>query len=40
MKQREPFYSQADIILDTSSLKISQVVRRLAERLQEYGIHL
>jgi shikimate kinase len=38
MKQREPFYSQADIILDTSSLKINQVVRRLAERLQEFGI--
>jgi shikimate kinase len=39
MKQREPFYAQADIILDTSSLRINQVVRRLAERLQEFGIH-
>jgi shikimate kinase len=38
MKQREPFYSQADIILDTSSLEIDQVVQSLAERLKEFGI--
>ena len=39
MKQREPFYLQADIVLDTSSLKINEVVRRLAELLQDFGIH-
>ena len=38
IKQREPFYSQADIILDTSSLDIHQVVRRIAECLREFGI--
>ena len=37
LKQREPFYAQADIVLDTSTLNINQVVRRLVERLQEFG---
>jgi len=37
MKQREPFYAQADIVLDTSTLNINQVVRRLVARLQEFG---
>jgi shikimate kinase len=37
MEQREPFYAQADIVLDTSTLSMNQVVRRLVERLQEFG---
>ena len=37
MKQREPFYAQADIVLDTSTLNINQVVHRLVARLQEFG---
>ncbi len=34
---REPFYSQADIVLDTSTLTIGQVVQTLLERLQAFG---
>jgi len=37
MEKREPFYAQADIVQDTSTLNINQVVRRLVERLQEFG---
>jgi shikimate kinase len=37
LEQREPFYAQADIIVDTSPLNISQVVRRILERLQEFA---
>ena len=37
MKQREPYYSQADIILDTSALSIDAVVSALADRLKEFG---
>jgi shikimate kinase len=37
MEQREPFYARADIVLDTSTLNINQVVRRLVERLREFG---
>jgi shikimate kinase len=40
MEQREPFYAQADIILDTSALNIDQVVDRLVEQLREFGFAL
>jgi shikimate kinase len=40
MEQRERFYARADIVLDTSALTISQVVRRIMERLQEFGFAL
>jgi shikimate kinase len=40
MMQREPFYAQADIVLDTSTLNIKQVVNRLVERLREFGFTL
>ena len=38
LEQREPFYAQADIILDTSALNMNQVVSRLMERLREFGL--
>ena len=39
MEQRAPFYAQADIVLDTSSLSIDEVVTILVDRLQQisYG---
>ena len=40
LKQRESFYSQADIICDTSSLKINEVAHRLVARLREFGYNL
>ncbi|MBN1568785.1 MAG: shikimate kinase [Acidobacteria bacterium] len=38
LQQREPFYAQAHIIVDTSTLTINRVVRRILERLQEFGL--
>jgi shikimate kinase len=35
MEQRAPFYAQADIVLDTSSLNIDEVVAILLDRLTE-----
>jgi shikimate kinase len=37
MEQRAPFYAQADIVLDTSSLNIDEVVDILLERLRACG---
>jgi len=37
MKQREPFYAQADFIVDTSKLRIKQVVQAIVDRLQAFG---
>jgi shikimate kinase len=37
MEQRAPIYAQADIILDTSTLTIDQVVQQLADRIREFG---
>jgi shikimate kinase len=37
MEQRAPFYAQADIVLDTSSLTIDEVVNDLLDRLQQMG---
>jgi shikimate kinase len=37
LKQREPFYSQADIVLDTSSLTVEGVVNELMARLRKFG---
>jgi shikimate kinase len=37
MAQRAPFYAKADIILDTSSLSIDEVVTVLLNRLQQSG---
>jgi len=37
LQQRESFYAQADIIVDTSTLNINQVVLRILERLEEFG---
>jgi shikimate kinase len=37
MGQRAPFYAQADIVLDTSSLNINEVVDILADRLRAGG---
>jgi shikimate kinase len=34
MEQRTPFYAQADIVLDTSSLNIDEVVTILVDRLE------
>jgi shikimate kinase len=41
MEQRAPFYAQADIVLDTSSLSIDEVVTILVNRLQQIsrGLH-
>jgi shikimate kinase len=35
MEKRAPFYAQADIVLDTSSLTIDEVVSALLDRLQQ-----
>ncbi len=35
LEQRAPFYAQADIVLDTSSMNIDEAVAFLLERLQE-----
>ena len=40
LEWREPFYSQADIIFDTSSLNINEVAHRLIDRLRDYGYNL
>lgn len=37
LEQRKPFYAQADIVLDTSTLTIGQVVHALTDRLCEFG---
>lgn len=37
LELREPFYAQADIILDTSTLTVGQVVQTLIKQLQAYG---
>jgi shikimate kinase len=37
MEQRAPIYAQADIILDTSTQTIDQVVQQLADRIREFG---
>jgi len=37
MQKRAPFYAQADIVLDTSSLSVEEAARRIAARLQEAG---
>jgi shikimate kinase len=34
MEQRAPFYAQADIVLDTSTLAIDEVVNALQDRLR------
>jgi shikimate kinase len=39
LELREPFYARADIVLDTSTLSISQVVQALMERLPEFGVN-
>ena len=40
MEQRAPFYAQADIVLDTSSLTIDEVVNALLDRLQQMSHRL
>jgi shikimate kinase len=37
LRQREPFYSQADIVLDTSALSVDEVVNSLMDQLNEGG---
>jgi shikimate kinase len=37
LELREPFYAQADIVLDTSTLTVGQVVQTLIKQLQAYG---
>lgn len=38
LQLREPFYAQADIVVDTSPLTINQVVNQILERFQEFGL--
>ena len=40
LEQREPFYSRADIVFDTSSLTINEAAHRLVGRLREFGYNL
>jgi shikimate kinase len=37
LELRMPFYAQADIVLDTSTLSIRQVVQSLRTQLRDYG---
>jgi shikimate kinase len=37
MEKRAPFYAQADIVLDTSSLSVEEAAHCIADRLRESG---
>jgi shikimate kinase len=37
LQQREPFYAQADIMVNTSTLTVNQVVQAILEHLKKFG---